>query len=114
MRVVEGLVHIHEDVGMVHRDLKPSNILLTNENIVKLCDFGISTSGSSNGDDDEDAEIFAAGTPAYMAPECFGREFRGNSALNTCRSFIVDVTRSRTQTPNQLRPGTRDLLATLR
>jgi eukaryotic-like serine/threonine-protein kinase len=61
--VLRGLAHLHSR-GFVHRDLKPENILLGKEGLVKLCDFGIATSGSAQ---IERAEGF--GTPAYLAPE---------------------------------------------
>ena len=39
-QLCEGLSHAHQH-GVVHRDVKPANILVTNEGIVKLVDFGI-------------------------------------------------------------------------
>jgi serine/threonine protein kinase len=27
-------------MGIAHRDLKPENVLMTDENVIKICDFG--------------------------------------------------------------------------
>jgi len=73
MRDVIGLEYLHEDAQMVHRDLKPSNILLTDKNVVKLCDFGISRSTDVSAEHSEAGRSHSmelVGTPEYLAPEC--------------------------------------------
>ena len=62
VQIAEGLAAAHEH-GVIHRDLKPSNIMLDAAGSVRITDFGVATSPESRRGE------FAAGTPAYMAPE---------------------------------------------
>ncbi len=62
-QVMLGLHYLHEN-NILQNDLKPSNILLSDDGVVKLADFGISTICRIRRSDDH------SGTPAYMSPEC--------------------------------------------
>ena len=53
--------------GVVHRDIKPANIILTEENEVKVADFGIAKIESS-----QLTQVGTVlGTPTHMSPEQF-------------------------------------------
>lgn len=60
--------HAHEH-QIVHRDLKPSNLLVDPDGRVRVCDFGLAFSSSSERLT-QTGEFL--GTPAYMAPESLG------------------------------------------
>lgn len=62
--VVSALEYLHTKLRVIHRDVKPSNILVNNDGVVKLCDFGISGQLV-----DSLAKTINAGCKPYMAPE---------------------------------------------
>ena len=67
--IVQTVAYLHEK-NIVHRDIKTDNILLNEEeDIVKLCDFGVSGSV-----DDTRWTSDARGTIRYMSPELFDRK----------------------------------------
>lgn len=65
-QVAKGLAYCHRNL-VLHRDIKLENLLLDEEGIVKICDFGVSQLLSDANDLVKDQ----CGTPAYMAPEVF-------------------------------------------
>lgn len=54
--------------GVVHRDLKPANILVGENDLVKIVDFGLAAAASQS-DSRLTKSGILVGTPTYMAPE---------------------------------------------
>ena len=54
--------------GVIHRDLKPANILVNQEGLLKIVDFGVAAAASS-GDTQLTKTGYVIGSPKYMAPE---------------------------------------------
>ncbi len=65
-QLAESLAVAH-DVGVIHRDIKPQNLLLDDEGILKVMDFGVARL-SERGSGLTEAGLIL-GTPAYMPPE---------------------------------------------
>ena len=65
-------LHYAHGKGVVHRDIKPANLILSDEEVPKLLDFGIARLSV-----DPTPEEGMQGTPAYMAPEILKGEPAG-------------------------------------
>jgi len=75
--VAEALGYAHSQ-QVVHRDIKPANIILLDDDLVKVADFGIARVMSSS--KTQTGVIF--GTPNYMSPEqVAGKKVDGRSDL---------------------------------
>ncbi len=71
IQICRGLEAAHAR-GIVHRDLKPGNIMITDEGVVKILDFGLAKHFDSGLDPKEAPETVEgrfAGTVAYVSPE---------------------------------------------
>jgi serine/threonine protein kinase len=86
-QVCSALDHAHQN-KIVHRDIKPANIMLLNNGLVKVTDFGI-------------AKVMAMGmtqagqilgTPNYMSPEQIrGREIDGRSDIFSLGVILYEL-----------------------
>jgi serine/threonine-protein kinase 11 len=80
-QLICGLDYLH-DCGVIHKDIKPGNLLLSNNEILKISDFGVA----------EELDLFAAddtcfisnGTPRFQPPEIA-------AGLNSFKGTAVDV-----------------------
>ena len=83
-QLINGVEYIHSK-GIAHRDLKPENLLLTESNILKIIDFGLSH--------EFDKINFLAtkcGSPSYAAPEIIkGGKYDGFKTDIWCCGIIL-------------------------
>src|SRR5262249_36488563 len=67
LEILARAIHYAHQRGIIHRDLKPANVLLTEDGVPKITDFGLAKLRER-----EDALTRAGGSggpPSYMAPE---------------------------------------------
>lgn len=65
LQLARGLAKAHQQ-GIVHRDIKPANVLLTEDGLVKIVDFGLARLASGTHVTRTGTTL---GTVAYMSPE---------------------------------------------
>ncbi len=71
IQVCDVLDYLHnQDPPIIFRDLKPSNVMVTNEGIIKLIDFGIARTYKVG----KKRDTVAMGSENYAAPEQWGKE----------------------------------------
>jgi formylglycine-generating enzyme required for sulfatase activity/tRNA A-37 threonylcarbamoyl transferase component Bud32 len=65
-QAVQGLEEAKR-LGVVHRDIKPDNLMLTEQGVLKIADFGIAKPAEADLSLTMTSEL--VGTPLYMSPE---------------------------------------------
>lgn len=67
------VLHSAKPDKIIHRDLKPQNLMVEFDEgkpLIKITDFGLAKETTTTL-----AEVSVAGTPLFMAPECFNKKF---------------------------------------
>lgn len=86
-QIADGIDFAHRN-GIIHRDIKPANIIITDENKVKITDFGIAKMSGTN----LTQTGKSLGTPSYMSPEqVLGRDVTYKSDLFSFATLAYEI-----------------------
>ena len=83
--IATGMSVAHQ-AGVIHRDLKPANLLVNEEGLLKIVDFGVAAAAAS-GDTQLTKTGYVIGSPKYMAPE----QILGKKVDETADIYSVGV-----------------------
>lgn len=122
-----GVEYLHNVKSVVHRDIKPQNLLITDEDQLKICDFG----GAQFVNEMKDELTNSSGTFMFMPPEAHRQgNFRGKPAdiwacgitlyfmltksspfVNKTYSALIDeINQSKVFLPNNFSDSLQDLM----
>jgi len=88
--VCSGMESAHA-ANVVHRDLKPNNILINEESILKIVDFGVAAATQST-DTKLTKTGLLVGTPTYMAPEqVLGKEVDERTDIYSLGAIMYEM-----------------------
>jgi len=109
---VARALEVAHRAGLVHRDVKPENVMVREDGLVKVLDFGIARRTISPGQDQQQQDTVTgggaiAGTPVYMAPE----QIKGNEVDARCDQFAWGVMAFELLSGERPWPDTGDVLA---
>ena len=82
-QLISALEYIHS-LGITHRDLKPENLLLVNNKLIKIIDFGLSN--YFNGEKQLETPC---GSPSYASPEIIKGEAYNGFNIDIWASGII-------------------------
>jgi serine/threonine protein kinase len=68
--IISTLTFVHQK-GIIHGDVKPANIMISQDNTIKLIDFGVSRKSN-----DDQSNQYMAGSINYLDPYCFQNKLR--------------------------------------
>ncbi|KAK6963384.1 serine/threonine-protein kinase Chk1 [Biomphalaria glabrata] len=89
-QLIEGVEYLHS-IGVCHRDLKPENLLLDENDVLQITDFGMATVFRYKGVEREVSRM--CGTKPYTAPEVLkGTPYRAEPAdVWSCAIILVTL-----------------------
>merc|ERR1719412_876145 len=85
-QMIAGLEAMHK-LGIAHRDLKPENLLLDENYVLKIADFGFATSFVDEESGKSHKMKTACGTKGYLAPELL----KGKKYTHKCDIFAMGI-----------------------
>lgn len=88
LMAVTSALEKSESLNIVHRDIKPENILLGDDGVVKVADFGLARRMHGRQQLELTQVGMTVGTPLYMSPE----QIRGGNVSSASDMYSLGVT----------------------
>ncbi|CAM0874886.1 unnamed protein product [Alopecurus aequalis] len=110
--ICNGLLFLHS-IPIIHMDLKPQNILLDDEMMPKIADFGLSRLFGQEQTRANTQNV--VGSYGYIAPEYLYRgEISAQSDIYSLGLLIIETTIVKKNQPNQNQPSARPFIEEVR